>query len=1502
MGHIYCLQVYYQNNPIKPYIYLFVKQHHRCKLKGLLLFTIVICLLLSGVYVFREIIIAPQLSRLITRIVKTELGPEVHIESIKGTYWNSLVVENLQTLYPAVSKPLTHLGFKRLECHYSLLSLFGGFDHFINSSRVLIQTPDIVLNLINAEAADEDKDLPSELIEPFALPPIPQVVVRKASLTIQGAGFRTFMGEMDIDAGSHQTEELRLNLGASRLDWEFGAISKQGSNLNLVLSLSHSGLTVEQLAIGDKKLQLASHIALSDLPSSIPISLSARLAEASIDLEGLINPKAIGLKFMVHRFNIEKMLDLVADQDLMVAGILSADGNLNIPFDDSGLITGKVNLSLDKARYQTLLADSLKLNVVAEGGVAHLLQLDLAYSKNKLHLNDVTIPQELLFKGEMPDILRSLQGTFNLEANNIPPILCLFEVGCSQDGGNAPPHELLLSGRMQDGTTVFSKGRLKVDGNGIDLSSAKITWPPSGALADAALDARLSLGANNLSAFSSILNLPPLSGILAGNGSFSGSLVSPRGQVRLKGENIAYRNFAMDRLDVNLGGDLNSVTVNALNLKIQEDYIEGRGRIDFKKQALDNVDVVFSLTDPGNYIIRAGFGDAGDWQKRLSTLQGFLDGKLTLNGPFTKPKGKLAVDLRALKLNNQPIGNVSALITGDKGHIHVAKIDIANREDVATLTGSYHLNSHQISDVHLKFRLNDIKPYADLLSAGSASVQGAVDGVVQANGALLAPDASVTISSSKIRWGDSPVSDIRVKASSSKGVIVVEQIAAATMDGVARLSGTIKHDRAYQHLEANLSEFYLKWKKDALALERTAVLKISQKRRFFEIDALNLNGSLGEIQINGQAGYDKPADLSIKITDLSGKGWLSALLANGLRFQKLNAAIRLKGTLGKPQLMANGTITQLTNDNIPDALTGQFDLDYQPGLLTINTFDWVGRGDTRITASGAVPLQWGATDAAGLQPLALKSSVNLPEASILNFLMPDRLIANGAINGNIQIKGNWQRPVGSIHLEVKHLQWSDNQVWLPPGPFDMVGDLVYQGQNLNLERIKLDSPTLSFTGTGAAEGLPAIHTLFEIPYQNIHANVAFKGTLNASDLSWIASRVSGLRRLRGRLQADVAVGGPLPKPRLQVSLKIDDGELRANADVPAISSVKLRAKATEQTIDIETIEGLLGGAAVRVTGNLNQFMTSQPRIDLQVAGENLLLYRGQGIRIRGDTDLSLKGPLDKLNLSGKVAVSEGRITKYFDILSAMELSAKPNVNVGLQLFTITDPPLRDMQFNVAVTAHKPIVIRNNVLSSEIIPNLMLRGTGLNPFLVGRVFVNNSLLRLPAGNLTFESGLVQFTERNPDKPEMNLVGSTRMMGYDITVSVDGVYNEPVITMSSLPPLSDTDLVMLLVAGQPPSRGNSTSGDERRLSSVAVYLGRDLLMRWFGDDDVDSGVAILDRFSVEVGRDISNRGEETLEASFRLTENLFKKGDTLYITGERDVFDFYNAGLRLVFRFK
>ena len=169
-------------------------------------------------------------------------------------------------------------------------------------------------------------------------------------------------------------------------------------------------------------------------------------------------------------------------------------------------------------------------------------------------------------------------------------------------------------------------------------------------------------------------------------------------------------------------------------------------------------------------------------------------------------------------------------------------------------------------------------------------------------------------------------------------------------------------------------------------------------------------------------------------------------------------------------------------------------------------------------------------------------------------------------------------------------------------------------------------------------------------------------------------------------------------------------------------------------------------------------------------------------------------------------------------------------------------------------------------------------------------------------MSLQAGLIRFEQTAPDRPNLDLIGTTRMRGYDITVVIDGPYDEPTITLSSVPPLPNEELFMIILNVETPKISVARASSMTQSLNVAMFLGRDLMSRLFGGEPDEATESIIERFDVEVGRSITQRGEETIHSQFRLADDILVDGDSLYLTGERDYFDYYNGGIKFVFRFR
>jgi translocation and assembly module TamB len=534
--------------------------------------------------------------------------------------------------------------------------------------------------------------------------------------------------------------------------------------------------------------------------------------------------------------------------------------------------------------------------------------------------------------------------------------------------------------------------------------------------------------------------------------------------------------------------------------------------------------------------------------------------------------------------------------------------------------------------------------------------------------------------------------------------------------------------------------------------------------------------------------------------------------------------------------------------------------------------------------------------------LSVDASFDAPHLEAWALLFPPEFAVTGNAKGELQLSGTWESPTGGLRLKASELDIQGGTALYPPGPFQLDCELAIKDRRVIFNNFLIESANLFFSASGywavdlAHEKISVEENFWQ------RGDVEFNGKLRIPDISWAANRWQDLREVAGELDADISIKGSVQKPTMNATLNLQNGKIQAVKELTPIRALSVHAKADTEKIQIETMTGELGSAPFQVSGALFFDPKVEPRLDFHLKGENLLLFRDDGVKLRADADIGLKGQFHAMELAGDIHITEGRFTKDFDFLDLLRQSKRPKDKPGSNLFSLRDPPFKGMVFNVRVSSRNPFILKNNLTNASLRPELFLKGTGEVPVLVGEVYVDPSYIKLPSGRLAVESGVIRFMEAAPGMPRINLPAQTYISGYDISMLMEGLWNEPHVTLSSIPILPAEDLLLMVLTGKPP-KGNTGSG---RFSgaelNIAVYFGKGLLSQLFGAKLTESAESTIDRFELDIGRGATQGGQETLEAQYRLAEGVIFEGDTLYIAGERDAYDDFNAGLKIIFRFR
>lgn len=887
-------------------------------------------------------------------------------------------------------------------------------------------------------------------------------------------------------------------------------------------------------------------------------------------------------------------------------------------------------------------------------------------------------------------------------------------------------------------------------------------------------------------------------------------------------------------------------------------------------------------------------------------LAGRLAAEIRLSGTLGAPQGRGEVSVRKLAVAGAPLGNLLLRAQAAKQQVRIESLELTRGRDRFSARGVLRLPEQRLEEGRVEFALEDIGAGLRGLPVGWDSfaewpIEGRLRGSADIAGPWLDPDGELALEIQDLKLRRRPLGNGTYRLSKRAHEIAADRI--TMTHGADRLFLQGRFDVAAQRFGAT-------------RLELTAG-EIGPYLAAFNLDAQQLSGRLSvrmegsgplmapDVRLDAFLGRIHTGDWTVSDSRVEAAG------AKGrIRFDRIESLT----PIGKMTLSATvdthaaqrgftAIVDRLElSGGIPLALTRPASLRYDsPGVVTLSDFEMHLKDGASLRITGVLPMNPFTPPLLRPGRLTLQAEIDLPGQAVVHTLAPAWPFVSGSLHAELKVDGSWQNPAGTLHWTGRDLATADDAGW-PPGPHQAAGSMTLHERRLTLDALRLAGPAAAFEAQGEIAELPPLPDLITGRSEDRQGRVSLRAALRIDELGWAARAIEGVRRSAGRIEAEARLAGPLADPELRADLRLIDGEIRTEGDLPPLHHLGLDAGFGGRRLEIRSLQGESGGAPFRVTGEVGLSLPEAAATALLLEGDNLLLYRSETVTLRADTRLTLSGPLSAPTLEGSLAITDGRLSTRWRFLDTFLTPGRPASESGLRLFSLQTPPFRDMRFQVRISSKAPFRMRTNVARGEVRPDLLLTGSGESPVLTGVVYIDPGRLSLPSTTLKVESGLIRFLPSDPERPVVHLMGSGRVYGYDITLRVEGPYDAPEIFLSSVPPLAHEELLWMLLTGEPPRQEAVLSESQQAGMKVAVYVGRDFITHWLESVLPESDESVLDRLDVEVGRSVSRTGQQTIEAQFRLAEGFVRRGDALYLVGEKDIHDTYNMGVRLVFRFQ
>jgi translocation and assembly module TamB len=459
--------------------------------------------------------------------------------------------------------------------------------------------------------------------------------------------------------------------------------------------------------------------------------------------------------------------------------------------------------------------------------------------------------------------------------------------------------------------------------------------------------------------------------------------------------------------------------------------------------------------------------------------------------------------------------------------------------------------------------------------------------------------------------------------------------------------------------------------------------------------------------------------------------------------------------------------------------TGVADLTLRHGSVDIRRLE-LTPDHGRIAAQGRVVLA-GASDvevsAQDLDPNMLRPLFHLARP------------LTGRLDFTMQWSGPTRNPTGGLSLEATN-------IGVPGAVADRAIVLAYYKNSM----IHIEDGTIEKDGHAAViQGtLPTLPgTLAPDP----NGPLALGLHLQDADLSLLSLLWPQVQDAGGTVQGEVTIGGTVDNPQMNGSVSAQGGHLRIAPMQTPFDDVGADITFSQDQIRVRSLSATVGGGHVTAQGTVAVRDLLPETVALHLDAQHAVvdvpgLYAG-GV----DAALALAGPSAHPVLSGTVTLSQGQV----------------QVNGGLAGPGAGAPPVG---LNLDVVAGRDVALGVSVVRVPLTGRIHVGGVWGNPRLSGTARALGGTINILGTPFMVTGGEAVFSEALGVMPQITahaqaVYGETRVF-----VDVSGVLPNATITWSSDPPMSQQDILALVLGTSSYAGSTSVPGASQALGQVLL----------------------------------------------------------------------------------
>ena len=292
----------------------------------------------------------------------------------------------------------------------------------------------------------------------------------------------------------------------------------------------------------------------------------------------------------------------------------------------------------------------------------------------------------------------------------------------------------------------------------------------------------------------------------------------------------------------------------------------------------------------------------------------------------------------------------------------------------------------------------------------------------------------------------------------------------------------------------------------------------------------------------------------------------------------------------------------------------------------------------------------------------------------------------------------------------------------------------------------------------------------------------------------------------GRASLEATFEGQIRDPIVTGSMTVENGRIR-HFDLPhALENVSGPMRFDSRSVRLDEVTAQLGGGPIRFGGQIDVEGYKPTRIDVTMAGENMLLRFPEGMRSLVDGELALQGMVEAPVLTGTVTVRSAVYTRQFGEGPGLLNLAADDVSGGVA-GPVPAPTLL-LRYDVQIVAPSTLEIRNSTARLFASADLQLSGTFDTPLLLGRSEVIRGEFAFEGRRYQITRGTIDFNNPTRIEPFFDIETETRVrvpgQTYRVIARAAGTMDRLIPSFEADPPLAEVEVLGLLFGDVTPGQ--------------------------------------------------------------------------------------------------